>query len=438
MKNRSAQSAKPVRHPARAVAFTLVELLVIVAIIGVLLASGVPAIRNMIYTSSGSLAESQLHFGLGAARDLAIRSAGGDTAAVFTFEPGNRLSIIPMVYVGQILDTRDPDQPLGAAAPTCYRDVFAPSALAEPVQLPAGWMVRGFAAPGTVFADGMNAESPPVMVKSNGWYYEQPATAKGNRRLNLGTDQIANGLANRGNWVFPETGFYDPSVTERGMVGSRPNNRNTFMVRFEAGTGRIVGANPTPVIVLLPRVQIDLNEPNSLASQRVNWTPNQRSDWRRVDHTDNLAGWARAVCKMPDSVDAAALIGCRSTDSALASSVNIVGLYDESRMASAIGARGLNRQTGTIYGGAITGLNTATEVPKAPNIDLTLWSGSTTVAGAGADPNRAERVQMLINNWMINALRYSDVVATDPATSINSDARIFTVDSYLGSVSEAK
>jgi len=424
----------------RAIGFSLVELLVIIAILGVLAGAGIPAIRNMIYTSTGSMAETQLKFALGAARDLAIRNASGDTAAVFTFEPGGRLTVVPMVYVGRILDTKDPEKSLSdPTAQSGYRDVFAPSALAEPTQLPAGWMVRGFAPAGSIYADGPNNDLPSTIVNSNGWYYSSNS-APGNRRVNITTDPIANGQASRGNWVFPETAFFDPNVTERG-AGPRPNTRNTFMVRFQTGTGRIVGASPIPAIVLLPRGRIDTTNTQALANvQFPIWAGS--GDWRRIDHADNLISWARSVSRLVPPVDAAALIGCRSTDAVLAASVNIIALYDESKMANAIGARGLNKVTGSIYGGAVSSgsvNSAANEIPKAPNIDLSLWPTGTFVASGGGPLGQSERVQILINNYMLNALKLSDSLPGAPATErIDSDARLFTVDTYLGSVSEAK
>ncbi|MBN8597124.1 MAG: prepilin-type N-terminal cleavage/methylation domain-containing protein [Planctomycetes bacterium] len=400
--------------------FSLVELLVIISIMAVLAAAGIPAIRNMIYTSSGSMAESQLRFGLQAARDLAIRSEGGDTAAVFVYEPGGRMQIIPMVYVGRILDTADPRNPLPAAPglTTAYRDVFAPTALAEPMQLPAGWMIRGFAPPGSIFAPGANNSGSSV--PSNGWYYENNPV--GNRRINLGVDNIS-GQANKGNWVFPENGFYDPSRTNTGE-----NRRNTFMIRFQSGSGRIVAASVTPAIVLLPRDTIDWNDS---AARPVLSTATSPGDWRRPDYADNLPGWARSVIGMSNNADISAMIGCRSVDVAQACNVNLLALYDELRMAQTIGARGLNRVTGSIYGGAVGALNTANEVPKAPNIDLSLWPTSSPAS------SNAERVQMLVNNYMLNALRYSDV-GSGPATNVDTDARLFRMDRYFGSAVETR
>jgi len=405
----------------RALGFSLVELLVIIAILGVLAGAGIPAIRNMIYTSTGSMAESQLRFGLAAARDLAIRNEGGDTAAVFAFEPGGRLSIIPMVYVGQILDTSDPTRRAGiAGTPVAYRDVFAPTPLAEPVQFPAGWMIRGFAPPGAIFSSAPNNSS--VVVPSNGWY--QDNTSPGNRRINLGNDRIANNNPNKGNWVFPENGFFDPLETDTGG-----NRRNTFMVRFQGGSGRITGASVTPAIVLLPRNTIDWN---TVAARPSLQTAMTQSDWRRVDFADNLPNWARSVTKLPDNRDIAALIGCRSVDVALACSVNLLSLYDETRMAHAIGAKGVNKVTGSIYGGAVGSLSNVNEIPKAPNIDLSLWPSTSTAA------SDAEYVQMLINNYMLNALKYSDVDAGGPTTKLDADARLFRMDSYFGAAVETR
>ncbi|MBX3390009.1 MAG: prepilin-type N-terminal cleavage/methylation domain-containing protein [Phycisphaeraceae bacterium] len=419
-------------HHRRLIAgFSLVELLVIIAILGIAAAAGIPAIRNMIYTSTGSMAEQQLRFGLGAARDMAIRNAGGDAAAVFVFEPGGRLSIVPMVWVGRILDTSDPNRALdnGLTGPTTYRDVFAPTPLAAPAQLPVGWMVRGFAPPGSIFAAGLN--NLGTTIESNGWYYEKNPV--GNRRINLGNDTIS-GAQNKGNWVFPETGFFDPTQTGQNG-GNRPNSRNTFMVRFQSGTGRMTGPSVEPVIVLLPRATIDWNSTNARAPLTQGWSGGV-SDWRRIDHADHLTAWARAVADQGDYHDIAALIGCRSADAALACSVNLIALYDERRMATEIGATGLNKETGSLYGIApgkgTAALGDAGTIPKAPNIDLSLWPKSATAA------NNAEYVQMLINNYMLNALKYSDVDAGGPSTIVESDARMFRLDSYMGTIVEAQ
>ena len=208
------------------------------------------------------------------------------------------------------------------------------------------------------------------------------------------------------------------------------------MVRFQKGTGRIVGAGGTPAVVLLPRTSIDSTQSSALASvQSPPWSG--PADWRRVDRSDNLTTWARAITHVSNPNDASRLIGCRSTDVALAGTISILALYDESRMAAAMGARGLNKLTGSIYGGAVSstgtgGTSTAIEPLKAPNIDLSLFP-----SGSKAATN-AEFVQTMINNYMIGALKYSDVDSGAPATAITPDARMFTFDTYLGTVMEVK
>ncbi|MBY0111861.1 MAG: prepilin-type N-terminal cleavage/methylation domain-containing protein [Phycisphaerales bacterium] len=425
----------------RGVAFTLLELLIVVAIIAVMAAAGVPAIRNIIYTSTASLAESQLRLALNAARDLAIRNSSGDAAAVFTFEPGGRLTIVPVVYAGTLLDGMDPGLPYtgNANQVQVYREVFAPTPLVESVQLPPGWMVRGFAPPLSIYNNSVQdiTNSRPAVM--NGWYQENFYNAAppriGNRQINLGTDTII-GSNNRGNWVFPENAFFDETQKEEG------DYRQTFMIRFQSGTGKLVAASSVPSVVLLPRSRIDTSKnPNSMP---VLAEPLKDNDWRRVDRADNLVAWARSVLSLP-SAEAAALIGARSTDCVTVNAVSMVGLYEESRMAAAIGAGGVNKITGCIYGTTPTDrpqVGTAAEAPKAPNIDLALWGNGTVVRTQSDEAKRCERVQMQINSYMIGALKGSDVFTglsgTAAGAGVEADVRLFVMDSYLGDPKEAK
>lgn len=420
----------------RSIAFTLLELLIVVAIIAVMAAAGVPAIRNIIYSSTSSLAESQLRLALNAARDLAIRNPNGDTAAIFTYEPGGRLTIIPAVQVGSLLDGQDPGLTYANPAnPKVYRDVFVPTPLVDPVQLPQGWMVRGFASPGTIY-NSSDRDINNQAVVQNGWYYENfSAPLIGNRNFNIGTDPLIAGPS-RGNWVFPETAFFDPNERERG------DYRQTFMIRFQRGTGRVLNASFIPSVVLLPRGRIDTNTyPNAMPVLNPGLGP---VDWRRVDRADDLVGWARSVLALaPDQ--AAALIGARSTDCATVNAVGILALYEESRMAAALGAGGVNRITGTIYGTTPSqraNVGTANEAPKAPNIDINLWRAGTSINAAGADFLQSEQVQVRINSYMIGALKardiYTGLSGTDGARPLDGDVRIFVMDTYLGNPKEVK
>ena len=427
----SRRSAAEQRGRRLLVAFTLLELLIVVAIIAVMAAAGVPAIRNIIYTSTASMAETQLKLALNAARDLAIRNASGDTAAVFTFEPGGRISVVGMVYAGRLLDFKDPSP---AGGPTkVYRDVFVPTPLIDPVQLPPGWMVRGFAPPGTIYFSGALDINGAAVVQ-NGWYHDNISGAKyGNRLMNVGTDPLIQ-APNRGNWVFPETGFYDSTKSDEGDF------RQTFMVRFQSGSGKVMPPDAVPSVALPPRERIDTVAnpsalPGSLSIGNL--------DWRRVDRADNLVSWARGVLAL-GSDEAALLIGARSTDCVTVSPVLLLGLYEESRMAFAIGAIGLNKVTGTIYGttpGTLAAVGAQGEVPKAPNIDLALWQAGTSVKQPiGA--TEAESVQILINSYMIGALKAKDVftglTGTAANAAVDSDVRLFTLDSSFGNPTEAR
>lgn len=412
-------------HPRPRTAFTLIELLVIIVILGVMIAAGVPAIRSIIQTSSASLAESQLKLALSAARDIAIRNPSTDSAAVFTFEPGGRLTIIPMVHVGTLLDRLSPaDTTFDPINRSVLREVFAPTPLAEPVQLPAGWMIRGYAPPAWIYAPGLAPFQTGAPAPSNGWYFEGTGPTgvptPGNRQFDL------NAQNDQGNWVFPETAFFNPDRWDDG------DNRQTFLVRFKAGTGAIAGASAEPVIVLLPRPFINPNLPDAFPNGVTATSP---AEWRRVDRADNLINWARAVLELPPRGNPAPadLIGSRSSDVALACAVNLVALYSETTMSQAIGARQLNRVTGTIYGvqpSPPVGLGAVTEPPRAPNIDLSLWPASANAT--------AQRVQTNINKFITSSLRQNDVVNGGGTAFVETDARIFTVDTYLGSVQEVR
>ncbi|MEO0716640.1 MAG: prepilin-type N-terminal cleavage/methylation domain-containing protein, partial [Planctomycetota bacterium] len=170
-------------------AFTITELLVVVAVVALLIAVGTPAVISSLRSINRSLADTQLRVAIVGARDAAIRNAGrGDAMAVFTFEPGQRTQIYVCLYAGTLTD-RVGDNPAGNAV---QRDVFIPDPLSEPISLPNGWSVRGY-------VPAFNLEELSQVERT--WY------------------ELTHGDAEdfeRGNWVFPETGFFD-----RNGSGSR-------------------------------------------------------------------------------------------------------------------------------------------------------------------------------------------------------------------------
>ncbi len=350
------------RRPARA--FTLAEVLVVISIIAILLAVSVPAFSNMLYSTDRSNAENQLRVGLGAARDAAVRSGqfagAGDAAAVFMYDPATqRLRIVPCVKVGVMID-----EDMGRVR--VERDVFVPAPDVMPVELPRGWTVRAYTPRGTI-DDGRSNPS--------GWY------DSGNYRPNTG------------NWVFPETGFYDAGRGDGGVA------RQTFMVRFEAGTGSLdVGHRGEALVV-------DLAEDATFRSTTP-WTN------FRLDRTRDLPSSVRRLLVARSDLSDAnrrRIIGDLATDSVLAKPVTDLALYDERRLAGGIGARGVNVATGCLYGDPLA----RGVIPTAPTIDTSLHPSGDPLAISDA-----------VNAWF------------EGRGTRDSDARLFTMDRYSGQARE--
>lgn len=350
---RSSWGSRRARPGPLARAFTLIELLLVISIFVILLLIVVPAFTSMLYSAEESLAQNALRSALSAGRDAAMRSSGDDDgAAVFFFEPGGRMTVVPCVRVGQLTDL-----PNGPG--TVVRDVFVPLNLIEPVQLPRNWMARGFAPPGSLDGDptGPNGGNP------NGWY-------EGPGRYNPAAP----------NWVFPETAFYDLAVPDDGA------DRQTFMVRFKAGSGELDTSGTGTAIVVAPRPSQAMRNP----------TP----AWQRADKADDLGRWARRILadRTLTVAQRRALIGDESGDTVLARGVGELVLYNEKRLAGAIDAR-LDRRTGTLY-----------------------QSGTEPRFVTGADALR-------MNQWLEGRL-------PGPDGPVESDARIFVVGRYQGDVQE--
>lgn len=311
-------------------AFSLTELMVVIAVIGVLAYIGLGAFPSMLRASDRTLAENQLRIGLSAARDAAIRGDGTDSAAVFTYDPvTRRTSIIPCVMVGTFRD-RDPD-PTNSNFPTEYlnRELFVPLSNVESPQLPSGWLIAGLASEAALD----NGPTNPT-----GWYVSRDNP---DRPLDIP----------QGAWVLPETDYYNLETDVLTSGNATRYDRCTFMIRFAARTGVAITSESAPAAVLLPR-------PSTYSRPTI---PTERST--RPDLADNLTQWGkrllrRAYAQAPDGVETTGAIGVRRIsdvlgakrlDSVLASSVLSVAVMDTNELAKGLGIRANSRDTGSIY-----------------------------------------------------------------------------------------
>jgi type II secretory pathway pseudopilin PulG len=366
------RSSHLTRALARRAAFTITELLVVISVVVIMIAIAVPALTNLIDGSERSLAENQLRVGISAGRDAAIRSDGGDGGVVFVHQfdsRGGRIVMIPVVQVASIDDVCNRE---GTASPfVVKRDIFAVVPNAQPVALPRGWGVRGFAPPGAI------ADSGPQI----GWYewLERP----------VGQEE--------GNWVFPETSFFDPANANLGGEGWR---RQSFFVRFEAGTGALRTERSDLALVLDPVAEDAFRETAPWSDARVDRAPSQIEWLRRTARRTDLSPLERA-----------SLIGDESIDTILVRPITELVLYNESSMASGIGLRGLNRETGTLY------------LPVSGPT-----GGFDPQALGGQQPLDVAQNQAL---WIAGRFEINN----DP---VPSDARVFTLSKYLGGLEELK
>ncbi|MCH7792673.1 MAG: hypothetical protein IID31_10390 [Planctomycetes bacterium] len=338
----------------------MVELLVVVAIATIMLLIAVPAFKSLTYSTRRASAENALKGGLRTARLIAIGAGEGrDVAAVFIHEPGGRITIVPCVLVGEFLETR-----LGRRV-----KVFAPVSGVDAVQLPPGWSVRAYAPPNSI-VDGNDSE---------GWYSSR------------------NYPISQGNWIFPETGFYDISLPGDG------DNRQTFMVRFRGGSGELDLSHPEPVLVL------DVAPTNSFRSQQP---------WRdyRADTAIDLVRFVRRV--LGDDVTFVGnlgqeyrqnLLGNEATDTVLARAVGQLAVYNERRLAAGVGARRLNRDTETLY----MGLEDPNNPNKEPRLDLSLFPAGATI----------QSVSEAVSDWLESRVA-------------SSEAMVFTIQRYSGRAQE--
>lgn len=280
------------------------EMLVVMGIVALLIAVTVPSFSAIMASQNRTLAFNKLGGAMAAARDLAARSSVGvDSAAVFFYEPGGRTRIVTCIKVGEIAD-----RVYGSNTETQIREVFVPSPLAEPVELPPGWMIRGYAPAGWVAVSG----SPGDV-----WY---ETTIDAGQRVQR-------------NWLFPESGFYD-----HDSFGVDGVDRQTFLIRFEGGSGRHMGGASQAVLVVDIRPSLKNRVPFSQTVPMLT----DVSDLVRTTK-QLLARTDVSQTRIRDEY-----FGDWSTDTVMSKPVPVIALYKETDLAAGIGER-VDRGTGSLY-----------------------------------------------------------------------------------------
>ncbi len=364
--------------------FTITELLVVIVIFVLVIGIAIPAFKSMIESSEKSLAENQLRVGLSAARDAAIQSPASDAAAVFFFQPGGRVSIVPCVSVG-FLEDNEVSGGVSTGRVGVSREVFVPLATAAPIQLPRNWGIRAYTPANTVGGTDVTATGD-----ANGWY-----------------DSLATGTASpaaEGLWLFPETNFINPAAPNAEAKGWQ---RQTFMVRFRNGTGELDAGNRALALVIDP-----------VAAQ--GFRQNAPFNTARLDQASDLGAAVNRLLEAnltgAERLNRIKLIGDVSIDSVLARPVTELAVYNErsltAALARSLGAKGTNRVTGTYYADPAT--------TQGPALDASLFAPG---------PDLLE-VTRAAGSWIEGRL------ADDRGTVIETDSRIFTLQRYLGQAQE--
>lgn len=408
-------------------AYTVVELLVVIVIAVLLLTIAVPAFQSTIYSSNRTLAVNAVQAASVMGRDVAINT-GKDGAIVFIYDPQvGQIQIVPAIRVGVIREpTTAPTGGGGGSGPGSVgfgdqpyfdREVFVPSPVGEVLTLPDGWMVRGYAAPGLLrdFDSAGNAAAA--------WYNSDM----------YGGANVNDNLKDEAQWLFPETGFFARNAQTNGgsLNGSFSNvnpglatARQTFMIRFDARTGA-VSRDTRSALFIDPR--------NSNQREPGGNRPDNYEITIRADLAEDLEIWASRVLNSPDITnDGIAygrddgelreqLIGNASNDTVLVKPVSRIALYDENRLALGLRARGVNRDTGSLYMAHDQDDRTADI-----KFDMSLFDGN-------PDINNEQDAIERINAWIDGDTDFDGTVSflTD-----DPESRLFLVQSYTGELKE--
>ncbi|MCX5690405.1 MAG: prepilin-type N-terminal cleavage/methylation domain-containing protein, partial [Planctomycetota bacterium] len=306
--------------------FTITELLVVIVIFVLIIGIAIPAFKSMIESSERALAENQLRVGLSSARNAAIQNASADAAAVFFFQPGGRLSIVPCISVG-FLGDKEMNGATATGRTGANREVFVPLSTGTPVQLPKNWLVRAYTPANAVSGSDVD----PSTGNANGWYDSLSLSG------GPGSDPSATG-----HWIFPETGFFNPAGAN---VETKGWQRQTFMVRFKNGTGELDASNRTLCLVIDPIASEEFRTGSPYSQFRIDQASDLASSVRRLLESKTLS--------VTDQNNRLKVLGDTSIDSVLARPVTELSVYNErslsAGLASALQYRGSNRVTGTIY-----------------------------------------------------------------------------------------
>ena len=385
-------------------AFTLIEMLAVVAVIAILIGIAVPAFRSLQSNANAATAETLLQSAVSAARNAAVRDrAGNDAAAVFTFEPGGNVTVIVCTQLGQI-DDGPATMTAGVATPGVVRDVFAPLESVRAIQLPKGWSVRAFAAPGLI---------------DDKWY--EPF-GSGENRYRAGESA----------WVFPESGLY-PHEVSRALTGDVGTFRQSFMVRFEGGTGRLVTFTPEASLVVLARSSgLGRTQDEPFKSNRLDTLSTLDASGAMVqagngDVATTVEGiltrsflFDPTLATQPVLIYRRLLIGDRAGDSVLCRPVDQLALYKERELCAAFGIEP-DRLSGTAYFAPTSAWPLQANPFDGPGVSETVLYPRYV-----ASLRQTDRIDNRINRWVEG---YLDLQSTTDTRRVDvPPARRFTVD----------